>query len=144
MESYEREQEAARQAKNFQETGHSVESRWDEVLSDWLPPQYEIGKRKYLLLETEDGPAMTKEHDLVVFFPHYPKILRKKHKVLASGVAAAFSVTRTVNREAIVEAYEDAATLRQGMKIRDTTPRNSSATGILRSPGRIARLEQCG
>jgi hypothetical protein len=121
VESYEREQETARQPGRTQETGHGVESRWDDVLTDWLPPQYEIGKRKYLLLETDDGPALTKETDLVVFYPHYPEKLRKKHHVLASGVAAAFSVRRTIGRDDIKEAYEDALTLRRGMKIRDAT-----------------------
>ncbi|SBS76421.1 conserved hypothetical protein [uncultured Mycobacterium sp.] len=130
VESYERDQAMARQPDGIQRTGHRVESRWDEVLSDWLPPQYEIGKRKYLLLETEDGPAVTKETDLVVFYPHYPEKLRTKESVLASGVAAAFSVKRTIKREAIVEAYEDAAILRQGMKIRELTPRNFLAPPV--------------
>ncbi len=121
VESYEREQEVARQPGRTQETGHSVESHWDEVLTDWLPPQYEIGKRKYLLLETEDGSHVTKETDLVVFHPTYPEKLRKKHHVLASGVAAAFSVRRTIGRNDIAEAYEEGATLRQGMKIREGT-----------------------
>jgi len=61
---------------------------------EWLPPQYDVGKRKYLLLETEDGASVTKEHDLVVFHPHYPMSLRENDGVLASGVAAAFSLKR--------------------------------------------------
>ncbi len=52
VESYEREQEMASEAKHIQKVGHGVESRWDEVLTEWLPPDYEVGKRKYLLLET--------------------------------------------------------------------------------------------
>ena len=120
----------ASEAKHIQMVGHGVESRWDEVLTEWLPPDYEVGKRKYLLLETEDGPMETKEHDLVVFFPHYPKALRKKTKVLASGVAAVFSVKRTISRKGIAEAYEDAAVLRQGMKIRELTPRNMLAPPV--------------
>lgn len=127
VEAYEREQEAARQASKIQEVGHGVESVWDEVLSDWLPPDYEIRKRKYLLLETEDGPAKSREVDLVVFHPHYPMPLRKKRDVLASGVAAAFSVKRTLNRIEIGEAYEQAAMIRQGMKIREGTPRDHLA-----------------
>lgn len=130
VKAYEREQAIVREARNVQKVGHGVESIWDEVLSAWLPPQYAIGKRKYLLLETEDGPAETKEHDLVVFFPHYPDVLRKKHKVLASGVAAAFSVKRTIDRNAIVEAFEDAAVLRRGMKLRDPTPRTMLAPPV--------------
>ncbi|BBZ74390.1 hypothetical protein MPRS_54830 [Mycobacterium paraseoulense] len=119
MESHERDQEIAR--RQGQRTGHRVESRWDEVLRDWLPPQYEIGKRKYLLLETEDGPPLTQETDLVVFHPHYPEKLRVKESVLASGVAAAFSSRRTVDRQDIKNAYEEAIILRRGMEIRDAT-----------------------
>ena len=100
------------------------------MLSDWLPPQYAIGKRKYILLETEGGPATTKETDLVIFHPHYPEKLRTKESVLASGVAAAFSSKRTIDRDAIVEAYEDAATLRRGMKIREGTLRHHLAPPV--------------
>lgn len=123
VESFEREQAAASGWGHAQETGHGVESNWDEVLTDWLPPQYEIGKRKYLLLETGGGVERTKETDLVVFHPHYPKKLRKKHHVLASGIAAAFSVRRTVGRKDIADAYEEAIALRRGMKIREPDQR---------------------
>ncbi|MBI3216496.1 MAG: hypothetical protein HYZ38_22000 [Mycobacterium sp.] len=121
VESYDREQETSREPGRTQETGHTVESRWDEVLAEWLPPQYEIGKRKYLLLEKDDGPETTKETDLVVFYPHYPAKLRKKNYVLASGVAAAFSVRRTVGRKDIEDAYKEALLLRRGMRIREGT-----------------------
>jgi hypothetical protein len=114
VESYEHDQEMVHQPGRVQRTGHRVESRSDDVLSDWLPPQYEIGKRKYLLLETDDGPTVTKETDLVVFYPHYPEKLRVKESVLASGVAAAFSVRRTVGRKDIAEAYEDGVTFDVG------------------------------
>jgi hypothetical protein len=122
VESYARDQTMAGEPQRIQQTGHRVESRWDEVLSDWLPPQYEVDKRKYLLLETPDGPTVTRETDLVVFYPHYPEKLRTKESVLASGVAAAFSVKRTLDRDAIVEAFRDGVTLRRGMKIRDAKP----------------------
>ncbi len=130
VELYERDQEMAQQPKNIQRIGHRVESHWHKVLLDWLPPQYAIGKRKYLLLETEDGPAATKETDLVVFHPHYPMNLREHDSVLASGVAAVFSVKRTITRDSIAEAYEDAAVLRAGMKIREGTPRDHLAPPV--------------
>lgn len=130
VELYERDQKMAQQPKNIQRVGHRAESGWHKVLLDWLPPQYDIGKRKYLLLETEDGPAATKEHDLVVFHPHYPMHLREKEGVLASGVAAVFSVKRTINRKEIVGAYKDAAILRVGMKIREGTPRDHLAPPV--------------
>lgn len=119
VKSYEREQEMARTAGRTQETGHVVESLWQGVLTDWLPPQYEVEKRKYILLENEDGSALPKETDLVVFHPHYPEKLRTKSYVLASGVAAAFSVRRTVGRQDIKDAYEEGIALRRGMQIRD-------------------------
>jgi hypothetical protein len=102
VESYEREDELAKQPKNIQRIGHRVESRWQKMLLEWLPPQYDVCKRKYLLLESEDGPTVTKEHDLVVFHPHYPMKLRDNDGVLASGVAAVFSMKRTITRKGIV------------------------------------------
>lgn len=130
VEAYERDAEMARQPKNIQRVGHRAESHWEEVLKEWLPPQYGTGTRKYILLEKENGPSVTKETDLVVFHPHYPEKLRDKSSVLASGVAAAFSCKRTIDRAAIKEAYEDAATLRRGMTIRDGTPRQHLAPPV--------------
>lgn len=121
VQSYEREQEMARTSGRTQETGHVVESLWDGVLTEWLPPQYEVEKRKYILLENEDGTTLPKETDLVVFHPHYPEKLRKKSYILASGVAAAFSVRRTVGRKDIEDAYKEGIALRRGMQIRDAT-----------------------
>jgi hypothetical protein len=118
---YEREQEMARTKGRTQETGHVVESLWDGVLTDWLPPQYEVDKRKYILLENEDGTTLPKETDLLVYHPHYPEKLRKKNYILASGIAAAFSVRRTVGRKDIEDAYKEGIALRRGMKIRDAT-----------------------
>jgi len=130
VESYEREVAMAQRRSNTQRVGHRVESRWHRVLLDWLPPQYDVGKRKYLLLETEDGPARTKEHDLVVFHPCYPMDLRDRDDVLASGVAAVFSMRRTIGRKDIVEAYKDAAILRAGMQIREGNPRGHLAPPV--------------
>ena len=73
-------------------------------------------------LETDDGPPVTKETDLVVFHPSYPEKLRVKESVLASGVAAAFSSRRTGRPGRHQRGVrEDAITLRRGMKIREGT-----------------------
>jgi len=130
VEAYERDVGMARESRNIQRVGHRVESDWDQVLREWLPPQYATGTRKYILLEVEGGPSVTKETDLVVFHPHYPEKLREKSSVLASGVAAAFSCKRTVDRAAIKEAYEDADILRRGMTIRENTPREHLAPPV--------------
>ena len=122
VESYEREQEMARESGRTQETGHTVESRWDDVLTDWLPHHsMKLESGSTFFSKPDDGPEVTKETDVVVFYPHYPEKLRKKNYVLASGVAVAFSVRRTVGRKDIAEAYKEAITLRRGMKIRDAT-----------------------
>jgi hypothetical protein len=121
VESFNREQAAASERGRAQEVGHGGESTWIRALTQWLPPQYAMERRKYLLLETDNGPRMTKETDLVVFHPQYPTGLRDNHLLLASGVAAAFSVKRTVRRQDIVEAYEAAISLRRGMQIREDT-----------------------
>jgi hypothetical protein len=110
------------------------------------PPQYEGGKRKYLLLETEDGPTVTKETDLVIFCPYYPEKLRTKESVLASGVAVAFGVKRMINRKAIAEAFEDGVILRRGMKIREGTLRHYLARQLrgLRCPQGVAGAQPRG
>jgi len=118
---YEREQEMARTSGRTQETGHVVESLWDGVLTEWLPPNYEVDKRKYILLENEDGAALPKETDILVYHPHYPEKLRKKNYILASGLAAAFSVRRTVGRKDIEDAYKEGIALRRGMKLREAS-----------------------
>lgn len=115
---YEREQKMAQTKGRTQETGHVVESLWDVVLTDWLPPQYEVAKRKYILLENDEGTSLPKETDVVVYHPHYPEKMRKKNYILASGVAAAFSVRRTIGRNDIEEAYKEGIALRRGIRIR--------------------------
>ena len=134
VDSYEREQETARQPGNIQRTG-TVSSRGGTRSSRIGCRRSTRSRAQDLLLETVDGPRATREHDLVVFYPHHPEALRKQDGVLASGVAAAFSIKRTIGRRAIVEAYQDAQTIRQGMKIRDETVSSPCAAGLFRPPG---------
>ena len=98
-----------------------------------------------ILLETEGGPATTKETDLVIFHPHYPEKLRTKESVLASGVAAAFSSKRTIDRGRDRRGLRRCCNISSG----DEDPRRNAAAppgaaGVLRPPGRVARLEDCG
>ncbi|QXW03990.1 DUF6602 domain-containing protein [Rhodococcus globerulus] len=106
-----------------QEVGHHAETAWGRVLGQWLPPNYSIGYRKYLLLE-EGDVRKTRETDIVVFHPSYPQALRDRTTVLASGVAAAFSTKRTLDRAGLLEAAEAARLLRRGMKVRSSTLRS--------------------
>lgn len=101
-----------------QEVGHRTESVWGRVLSQWLPPSYAIGYRKYLLLES-GLTARTKETDLVVYHPSYPAALRERTTILVSGVAAAFSIKRTLDRAGLEEANSAARELKMGISNRD-------------------------
>jgi hypothetical protein len=122
--AYEREQEMARDPKEIQRVGHRNESEWARVLRRWLPPQYEIGTRKYILLEDEGGGNATDETDLVIFHPSYPHELRSQSSVLAGGLAAAFSVKRKVGRNEIEEACQASLILRRSLRVRKATLRH--------------------
>ena len=116
---YERIRDIARQPSGIQQSGHEAEAAWKQLLEAWLPPNYRIGVRKYLLFETPvDGTSQSREHDLVIFHPGYPEALRTKPQVVISGVVAAFSVKLTLNRAGIEEAIEDAAVLRRGIEVK--------------------------
>ncbi|WP_353806672.1 DUF6602 domain-containing protein [Mycobacterium sp.] len=114
----------ARDPGEIQRIGHTNESEWVGALRKWLPPQYDIGTRKYILLEDEGGGKVTKETDLVIFHPAYPIELRTKASVLAGGVAAAFSVKRTVDRNEIFAAYKAGVQLRRSLRPRNATLRH--------------------
>jgi hypothetical protein len=96
-----------------QESGHRAEATWKQLLEDWLPPQYEIGTRKYIVADAASGGAKSRETDLVVFHPSYPHVLRANTTVLASGVVAAFSVKLTLDAAGLSEAIESAQELRR-------------------------------
>lgn len=106
--------------ENIQQTGHGAESTWVRFFKEWLPPQYEIGTRKYIVAE-HDAPEF--ETDLVIFQPAYPQVLRQREQVLAAGVAAAFSVKLTLHRSDLEEAQRAAAALGQGSERRLGSPR---------------------
>ena len=97
----------------MQESGHRAEAAWKQFLEAWLPPQYEIGTRKYIVADTASGGAKSRETDLVVFHPSYPRMLRENTTVLASGVVAAFSVKLTLDSAGLSEAVESAQELRR-------------------------------
>lgn len=78
---------------DIQRSGHKGESTWGTLLETWLPSNYEIGLRKYIV--GHDDTVDPFETDIIVYEPAYPKSLRSKSEVHSSGVAAAFSVKLT-------------------------------------------------
>ncbi|WP_423716383.1 DUF6602 domain-containing protein [Arthrobacter glacialis] len=102
--------------------GHSGEDSWIRLLQDWLPPHYEVAKRKYIVPEV--GDYNPKETDIVILRPGYPKSLRSRTDILASGVAAAFSVKLSLDSSGIREAAFEASQLRRAIYSRDGDPRS--------------------
>ena len=102
--------------ENIQQRGHHYEALWRRLLIGWLPPQYQIGTRKYLLLEHEvDGRTYSHETDLVIYHPSYPRELRERSEVLISGVVAAFSVKSRLENGDLAEAIAEARLVRAGI-----------------------------
>jgi hypothetical protein len=60
--------------EKIQESGHRAETAWIALLLErWLPPNYGIATRRYLLFEQEvDGHDRSGEIDLVIFHPATP------------------------------------------------------------------------
>ena len=117
-EDYDRLHEQAR--KDPQRSGHGGELTWARFLRDWLPPHYEVATRKYVIPDEGDDVFET---DLIVFRPSYPKALREREEVLAAGVAAAFSVKLTLDREGIKDGFGRAVRMRRGSRTKPATVR---------------------
>lgn len=121
--NYEENHAKAVDPARVQQVGHSAEVAWKATLEEWLPPQYEIGTRRYILPEVETQAYEYRETDIVVFRPGYPSALRNREEVLASGVLAAFSVKLTLDAAGLKEAVSEAARIRRHTAPRLGTPR---------------------
>lgn len=111
---YKRLYEKAARSGTTQEVGHQNEAIWQTFLSAWLPPQYEVATRKYIV-GTADSDWEPFETDIVVFHPGYPRNLREKTQVMAAGVAAAFSTKLTIRPEGLRESARQCASLQRGL-----------------------------
>lgn len=123
QESYAENHAKARDPRRVQQTGHAAERAWGQMLEQWLPPQYEVAYRRYILPEIDVDQYQIKETDIVVLRPGYPKALRNKEEVLAAGVLAAFSVKLTLDGAGLAEGIEEAANVRRHTAPRLGTPR---------------------
>lgn len=83
--------------EDIQRSGHEGESTWADLLAKWLPSNYGIGLRKYIIGSDNDNKKPS-ETDIVIFEPSYPQHLRYRAKVHAGGIAAAFTVKLTARK----------------------------------------------
>jgi len=97
-----------------QEVGHENEELWATFLCNWLPPQYEVATRKYIVGTTDAGHQPF-ETDIIVFHPGYPRKLHEKTQIMAAGVAAAFSTKLTILPEGLREAAKQSASLQKSL-----------------------------
>lgn len=111
---YDRILNKARQVGRTQEAGHENEQVWETFLTNWLPPQYEVATRKYIVGTADEQPKPF-ETDLIVFHPGYPLKLRERTHVMAAGVAAAFSTKLTLKPDGVKEAAASSASLHQAL-----------------------------
>lgn len=116
---YVRLRDIARQ-QDPQRAGHGAEATWSGVLKDWLPRNYEVVTRKYIIPEQGTDSF---EMDLVVISPGYPERLRSRSEVMTGGVAAAFSARLTLDKSGIDDAVDRAVRLRRGSKPWPGSPR---------------------
>ncbi|NYJ73183.1 DUF6602 domain-containing protein [Allobranchiibius huperziae] len=123
QENYAENHAKAREPKRIQQTGHAAERAWGQLLERWLPPQYEIAYRRYILPEIEVDEYEIRETDIVILRPGYPQALRNKEEVLAAGVLAAFSVKLTLDGPGLAEGIAEAANIRRHTASRLGTPR---------------------
>jgi len=99
--------------------GDEGEEGWAKLLREWLPSNYEIRTKGRIL--SHDGTA-SRQVDLVVLRPGYPRRMLDKKLYLASGVAAAFECKLTLKRQHIIEAVETSAQLARMQPARTGTP----------------------
>jgi hypothetical protein len=102
--------------KDPQKAGHGSEAMWAELLDTWLPPNYEVATRKYIVPETGDDSFET---DIVIFRPGSPRPMRASEEVLAGVVAAAFSAKLTLDRAGVKDGVDRALRLRRAMLPRE-------------------------
>ncbi|ROO60386.1 hypothetical protein EDC02_2249 [Micromonospora sp. Llam0] len=86
--------------------GDQGEENWAQLLKEWLPASYEVRTKGRIL--AHDGVA-SRQVDVVVLRPGYPKKLLDKKLYVTSGVAAAFECKLTLSSAHITEATRTAA-----------------------------------
>ncbi|NMO56060.1 hypothetical protein HH310_33380 [Actinoplanes sp. TBRC 11911] len=99
--------------------GDEGEENWAQLLREWLPANYEVRTKGRIL--AHDGTA-SRQIDVVVLRPGYPKKLLDKKLYVTSGVAAAFECKLTLTAAHVKEATQTAAEIARMCAPRTGTP----------------------
>ncbi len=99
--------------------GDEGEENWADLFREWLPPTYQIVTKGRIL--SHEGFA-SRQIDVLVLRPTYPKKLLNKKTYLAGGVLAAFECKLTLKAEHIRQAVKNAVEIRNIIPRRVGTP----------------------
>jgi hypothetical protein len=91
-------------------TGDHVESKWAEVLRDWLPATYHVVTKGRML--DLDGVS-SRQLDVIVLHPAYPRRLRNFKYYIPEGVAAAFECKTTLRKRDVGSFIETCASVKR-------------------------------
>ncbi|MDQ6948150.1 MAG: hypothetical protein M3256_18240 [Actinomycetota bacterium] len=99
--------------------GDEGEENWAQLLREWLPTSYFVTTKGRIL--SEQG-QLSRQVDVVVLSPAYPRALLSKKTYLAGGVVAAFECKLTLRPEHVAAAVAKAADIRRILFVRGGTP----------------------
>ena len=99
--------------------GDEGEENWRELLTSWLPKQYEIVTKGRIL---NTLGVLSPQVDVLVLKPSYPSALLGKKTYLAGGVAAAFECKATLRARDFKQLFQNAVTIRHLLHHRGGTP----------------------
>ncbi len=108
--------------------GDQGEENWADILRDWLPQSYAVVTKGRIL--GHQGEA-SRQVDVIVLRPGYPRCLLSNKHYLAGGVAAAFECKVTLESHHIDKAMENAVQIRNLVPKRIGSPYLELNTPIL-------------
>ncbi len=99
--------------------GDQGEENWAEWMREWLPPTYRVVTKGRII--NPEG-KVSRQIDVLVLKPFYPKRLHSEKHYLSAGVAAAFECKTTLKASHIDEAVGICAELKYLCPIRTGSP----------------------
>jgi hypothetical protein len=90
--------------------GDQGEENWATLFRDWLPPTYHVVTKGRILGHTGEA---SRQVDVLVLHPTYPRRMLGQKLYLSAGVAAAFECKVTLKAAHIRDAMENAALIRR-------------------------------
>ena len=99
--------------------GDQGEENWAKWLREWLPPTYQVVTKGQII--NREGKA-SRQIDVLVLQPFYPKRLHSEKHYFSVGVAAAFECKTTLKTSHIDEAVGICADLKHLYPVRTGSP----------------------